>query len=173
MEKIKLFVCAWALALCAGCFTLEKGTLSPEIGTAASMGKNVKPQEHVLVSNYGWYLFNRLPLVCGNARKGAFFPWAFFCNDVDETMLQDRFTDYAAEHGCDVDDLVMFNSEQVLLDVYSIPVPIPYICCYREMQLSGVLVKRPTAAEAASARSEAMKREMKELLKKVPVEESK
>ena len=164
-------MCSAALAFCAGCFSIERAALSPEIGTAASMDKDATPQEHVLVSNYGWYLFNRMPLVCGNARKGAFFPWAFFCNDVDETVLQDRFTDYAAEIGCDVDDLVMFNSEQVLLDIYSIPVPIPYICCYREMQISGVLVKRPTAAEAAAARAAAMKREMKELLKKVPVEE--
>lgn len=171
MAKIDLLICAAALVLCAGCFSIERAVLSPEIGTAASVGKGTTSKEHVLVSNYGWYLFNRVPLVCGNARKGAFFPWVFFRNDVDETKLQDRFTGYASAIGCDLDDLVMFNSEQVLLDIYSIPVPIPYVCCYREMQISGVLVKRPTAADAAAARAEAMKREMKELLKKVPAEE--
>ena len=153
-------------ALCAticltGCFTLD----TADIHTTG--------EEHICVGNSGWYLFNFIPLACGNASEDPMMPWVFFRNDVDETKLQDRFTGYASAIGCDVDDLVMFNSEQVLLDIYSIPVPIPYICCYREMQISGVLVKRPTAAEAAAARAEAMKREMKELLKKVPVEEGK
>ena len=109
----------------------------------------------------------------GHNVEGAVFPRAFFCNEVDETVIQNRITSYAAERGCDVADINIFNNEQVLLDIYSIPVPIPYVCCYREMQISGVLVKRPTAADAAAARAEAMKREMKELLKKVPVEEGK
>ena len=172
MGKTSIFICA-AAALCAGCFSIERAALPPDVGTAASVGKGTTSKEHVLVSNYGWYLFNRVPLVCGNARKEAFCPWVFFRNDVDETKLQDRFTGYASEIGCDVDDLAMFNSEQVLLEVYNIPVPIPYICCYREMQISGVLVKRPSAADAAAARAAAMKREMKELLKKMPGEEGK
>lgn len=173
MGKTGIYLCCAAAVLCAGCFSIERAALPPEIDTAASVGKGTTSKEHVLVSNYGWYLFNRVPIVCGNARKGAFFPWVFFRNDVDETKLQDRFTGYAAEIECDVDDLAMFNSEQVLLDVYSIPVPIPYVCCYREMQISGVLVKRPSAADAAAARAEAMKREMKELLKKMPGEDGK
>ena len=108
---------------------------------------------------------------CGNARKGAGFPWAFFYNDVDENVLQDRLTDYASAHECDVVDLNMFNSEQVLLDVYSIPVPIPYVCCYREMQISGILVKRPDAADESAARGERMKRDMKDLLNRMPKED--
>lgn len=165
-------LCAAASALCAGCFTIETADMSCINGSALNLHEHGgKPYEHVLVSNYGWYLFNRIPFVCGNARRGAGFPWAFFYNDVDETVLQNRLTDYAAEHGCDVVDINMFNSEQVLLDIYSIPVPIPYVCCYREMQFSGILVKRPDAADESAARAERMKRDMKDLLNRMPKED--
>ena len=143
------------------------------LDTKRAYDPSVRAEEHLLVSNYGWYLFNCIPLVCGKARKGATSPWAFFCNEVDETLIQERFTDYAAERGYDVEDIVMFNNEQVLLDVYNIPVPIPYICCYREMQLSGVLVKRPSKADEAARRAREIKREMRALLKSIPEEEQK
>ena len=77
------------------------------------------------------------------------------------------------ERGCDVVDITMFNSEQVLLDIYSVPVPIPYICCYREMQISGVMVKRPDGTDAAALRAGEMKREMKRILDRLPEEDRK
>jgi len=174
MRKLMFPICVAMLAACTGCFTMEKADMaSINKATGVRSDRGGEPREHLLVSNYGWYLFNRIPLACGNARKGAGFPWAFFYNDVDESKIQDRFTDYAAENDYDVEDLVMFNSEQVLLDIYSIPIPIPYLCCYREMQLSGVLVKRRTEADEATKRAIEMKREMKALLDRLPKEEAK
>ena len=174
MRNFRLVPLAAALVFLAGCFSLETADLKNVNGATVSMHEHGgQPEQHILVSNYGWYLFNRLPIVCGNARKGAKFPWAFFYNDVDETVIQDRLTDYAAERGCDVVDITMFNSEQVLLDIYSVPVPIPYICCYKEMQISGVMVKRPDGTDAAALRAGEMKREMKRILDRLPEEDRK
>lgn len=174
MKRHLILPCALLLVVCAGCFSIDTADMKDVHGSTMSLHEHGgQPEEHVVASNYGWYLFNRLPIVCGNARRGAFFPWVFFKNDVDETVIQNRLTGRAAELGCDVADINMFNNEQVLLYVYSIPVPIPYICCYREMQISAVFVKRPDAADAAARRKGQMKREMKELLGRLPGEGAK
>lgn len=161
-----------ALVLCTGCFSIDMADMKDVHGSTMSLHEHGgQPEKHVVVSNYGWYFFNIVPLVCGNARKDAFFPWVFFRNDVDETVIQSRLTERASVLGCDVADINMFNNEQVLLYVYSIPVPIPYVCCYREMQISSVFVKRPDAEDDAARRKGQMKREMKELFKKIRTEE--
>ncbi len=173
-RRYLLLPCTAMLFACAGCFSLDIADMKDVHGSTLSLHEHGgQPKEHIVVSNYGWYLFNRFPLVCGNAKKDAFFPWAFFYNDVDETVIQNRLTGYAAEHSCDVVDINMFNNEQVLLNIYNIPVPIPYICCYREMQISAILVKRPDEEDAAAQRQIEMKREMKDLLDRIPGEDSK
>jgi len=155
-----------------GCFSFEKSNMKFSDKPIAKLHEHGgTPDEHVFASNYGWYLFNVMPIVCGNAREGAVFPWSFFCNEVDETVIQNRITSYAAERGCDVADINIFNNEQVLLDIYSIPVPIPYVCCYREMQISGVLVKPAKVVDEDERRAMEMKQEMKRLLERTKVEE--
>ena len=65
-------------------------------------------------------------------------------------ILQSRLTHYAARKGCDVEELNVFNDEQVLLSIpgTSFPIPLPYIITFREMQISCVLVKSPTKGGA-------------------------
>ncbi len=97
--------------------------------------------EHVVVSNYGWYLFNRFPIACGNATPGASFPWRFFSNQVSSRLLHERMMSYAAARKANVNDLVFFCDEQVFFNVpgSQFPLPIPYVLCFREVQFSGVL----------------------------------
>ena len=119
-----------ALSL-SGCFSLDSSR-DPATG-----------DEHVLVSNYGWRLFNSIPLFCGNAYNGRdqLGPWAFFRDDVTMDKIQGRFMDYAKSNGTTIKDLTYHNYETVLFTIPStaIPIPIPYIICYREIQLSGVV----------------------------------
>lgn len=161
------------LALAGGCFSLETAPIGGDTAKGlrlhASQGT---PVEHVVVANNGWYLFNLWPIACGNASVGARFPWRFFHDDVHQSILQNRLVNYAAARGCDIEELNIFNDEQVLLSIpgSSFPVPIPYIATYREVQYSGVLVKRPPprVLTPEEAKRKSITREMKQLLEEIP-----
>lgn len=129
--KIALFVIF--VALLSGCFSIDRSPI----------GKN--GNEHVVVANYGWTLFNRIPLFCGNAtspeKTRRVGPWAFFRDDVTMEKLQGRFLELAAQEGREATDLVYhdYNTVLMTLPMSGITIPIPYLICYRELQLSGVL----------------------------------
>lgn len=126
--------------LAGGCFSLETAPLRTQAPRGAS---DRAPIAHTVVANNGWYLFNAWPIACGDARADG-SEWVLFRNDVDLDLLHGRLTRHAAARGCDVEELNVFNDEQVLLSIpgLNIPLPIPYVITFREMQLSGVLVKR-------------------------------
>ena len=162
-----------ALLGLSGCFSFETSPIGG--GTAdglrlpASAGA---PVEHVVVANNGWFLFNFIPVACGNTADDATLPWKFFRNSVHERVLHDRITKYAAERQCDLEELNVFNDEQVLLTLpgSSFPIPIPYVITYRELQISGVLVRNEPRAQAddAAARKRAIASDMKRLLESLP-----
>ena len=128
-----------------GCFSLERATI------------RTTGQEHVHVSNYGWYLFHCIPLACGNASSDAWTPWVLFRNDVTMDKIQHRFMGYANGQGCDASDLDYVTNESVMLNIPGInaPLPIPYLLTYREIQLSGVLTQRSSAADEPADAHEA------------------
>ena len=139
------------LALTAGCFSMESAPIQAgSVGALRIRAAGGEPAEHLVVANNGWYLFNAWPLACGNAHENSKFIWRFFSNDVNADILQSRLTHYAARKGCDVEELNVFNDEQVLLSIpgTSLPIPLPYIITFREMQISCVLVKSPTKGGA-------------------------
>ena len=117
-----------ALAL-AGCFSLETAELT-KCG-----------DENLLVTNYGWYLFNVLPVATGNAVEGALSPTVFFRNDVTMDKVQKRAQRYADKKGKRLSDLAYHNHSSVMFNIpgTDFPVPIPYVLTFREIQLSGVL----------------------------------
>ena len=125
--------CLLSLAL-AGCFWLA-GCFS------LSVSKEPGSKNHILVSNYGWYLFNSVPLVGGNASENPTGHFAWFRDDVTMKKIQRRLMDEAEAQGRPVENLVWTNYDSVLFSIpfVSIPFPIPYILTYREMQLSGEL----------------------------------
>ena len=161
--------------LFAGCFSmdvattnsLEKSALAPEDGS---------PKEHVVVSNYGWYLFNCIPLACGNAKPGASFPWKFFSDQVTSTILHDRLMAHAAALNADIKDLAFFRDEKVIFDLpgTDFPIPIPYVLCYREIQFSGTLTQRKAPVPTDDFKRKKALDEMNQLLDKLnPEEETK
>lgn len=115
----------------SGCYSLS----------SSQWNDSVTGEEHVLVSNYGWYLFGVVPLACGNAAKNPIMPWVFFRDDVTMNKIQRNFMLYAETKVCEPTDLFYYNRDSVLFSIpgSSVPIPIPYILTYREIQLSGVL----------------------------------
>lgn len=115
--------------LLAGCFTLETATLT-KCG-----------DENILVINYGWYLFNVLPIATGNAQEKALSPTVFFRNDVTMDKVQMRAQQYADQQGKKLDNLAYHNYSSVMFNIpgTDFPIPLPYVLTFREIQLSGVL----------------------------------
>ncbi len=113
----------------AGCFSIERGIVK------------TTGQEHVLASNYGWYLFHVIPLASGNTSEDPFLPWIIFRDDVTMEKVQDRFFKYVNAVEAKADNLSYTTYESVMFEIpgSNIPIPIPYFISYREIQLSGVL----------------------------------
>lgn len=115
----------------SGCFSIDSHVLH-------STG-----HEHVLVSNYGWTLFHTIPLISGNAtpEDERLFPFALFRDDVTIDKAQEGLARYARARKKKTSTLVYRNDDKVLMSIpgLNIPVPIPYILCYHEVQLSGEL----------------------------------
>ena len=109
-----IFLLACATASLSGCLSTEV-TESETCGT-----------RHIVVSDYGWKLFNWIPI---------------FRSDITMKRVQEELAAEAAKRGAVATDLVYHNSDTVMFDVPLIgfSIPIPYIVCYKEIQLSGVL----------------------------------
>ena len=114
----------------SGCFSIESSCLK------------TTGDSQVIVSNYGWYLFDFIPLACGNANENGYMPWVFFRNDVTMDKIQTRFFSYIGKkEGAKAVNLSYRTNESVLFEIpgSNIPIPLPYIFTYKEIQLSGVL----------------------------------
>ena len=121
-----------------GCFSVEKGRLQ------------TTGEEHVLVSNYGWYLFHFIPLACGNACEERYTPWVIFRNDVTMDKIQSRFFSYVDSQKDVKPVSVSYRTRETVLFEFpgsNIPIPLPYIFTYKEIQLSGVLASKKEEAK--------------------------
>lgn len=162
-----------ALNLCSGCFTMATAT-NESLKHSRHSGMSGTPIEHVVVSNYGWYLFNCIPLVCGNAKPGASFPWAFFSDEVTTDVVQNRLTAYAARQGANLAELNLYVNDNVLFEVPGLqfPIPMPYILCYHERLVSALLMKPPKTPPPAQNIEQNPgnddKRDIKQLLNSIP-----
>ena len=136
------------LMLLAGCYSMDVATTA-QFRNNRILGIDSQPVGHVVVSNYGWYLFDMFPLVCGNPDQDSAFAWTFFDDQVTPNAVHDDLTRFAARNKCEVTDLNFYRDSTCML-------PIPYvnttfgILWYREIQVSGVFVRprRPAAREA-------------------------
>lgn len=165
------FLTACGLLLTAGCFSLETTPLGDASNRTIQLhGDKARASEHVVVSNFGWYFFNRWPIVCGNARVDRWAPWRFFRNDVDENVLQRRLMDYAAARECDVRDLMIFNNAEVLMSIGAggVSLPLPYVISYRELQYSCSLVRRERPPANGREDVQSLREEMRQLLNRIP-----
>ncbi|MGN0853280.1 MAG: hypothetical protein ACI4Q3_07880 [Kiritimatiellia bacterium] len=152
----------------AGCFSLESTSLAAD-GAGAVGTVQGEAVAHVVASNYGWYFFDRWPIVCGNILPGKEGGFVFFRNTVDEKPMLERFIAHARERDCDVVDLQLFNNAEVLMTIGfgGLSIPLPYVVSFRDMQYSGVLVRRTARTRPADERAR-LSREMKSLLNRLP-----
>jgi len=127
--KISSLIFALSLATAlSGCFSLETGKL-PSGG------------EQIVAKNYGWYLFDIVPIFCGNTAEDASCGTVFFRNDVLMDKLQTRVLQAAAKRGKSVDELAWTTYDTVMFTVpiFYISFPVPYVITFHEKQLSGVM----------------------------------
>ncbi len=168
MKWIRLPYAALAISLLAGCYSMDI-SVSDALRDSAPAADGGRRLEHVVVSNYGWYLFNAIPLACGNARPGASFPWTFFSDHVTADILHDRLMAHAAAIRADAHEIIFFRNERVLFNLpgLSLQVPIPYLLAYREMQFSAVLAQRRTPEASAEEKKRKAVEEMNHLLERL------
>ena len=143
MRTLLSTVAAICAILHTGCYSMDVASNEALRKSGMTDGVKTDPIEHVLVSNYGWYLFNCVPVVCGNATPGESFPWKFFSDHVNPVLLHDRMMQYANTKNADIKNLLLSRDEKVFFDIpgSDIPCPIPFFICYHEVQISAVLVK--------------------------------
>lgn len=128
--KFLLTLATFCVTIClTGCFSLDTAVLQKT------------GEEHVVVSNYGWYLFGYIPLACGNAAHNPCLPWMLFRDDVTMEKIQSRYMRYAKDRAKTPHELNYYTNDTVMFTIpgLNFPLPIPYILTYKEVQLSGVL----------------------------------
>ena len=113
-----LFFFTFTLISATMCLT---GCLSTEVSRSEVAGI-----EHIVTSDYGWKLFNWIPI----CRR-----------DITLERVQKALMDEANRRGKTAVGLTYHSMEKVTLDIplLVVTVPIPYIICYHNIQLSGVL----------------------------------
>lgn len=141
-------MCAIALAvtlLVSGCVSVERaGGVAP--AGVSILGAPGTPDEHVLVSNYGYYLFNCIPLFCGNTAREQRGETVWFANEVTLEKTQEILMDEVRSRKCRVAEIQPHVKSTCFFGV------IPYVgttfglVWYKEVQMSAVLVRSQQAA---------------------------
>ena len=82
--------------------------------------------EHIFVSDFGWKLFNWIPI---------------FRSDITLERVQKELMAEAGRRGKVATDLTYHVIDRVSFDIplLVVTLPIPYVICYHSVQLSGVL----------------------------------
>ena len=82
--------------------------------------------EHIFVHDFGWKLFNWIPL---------------FRSDITLERAQKELMSESTRRGKVATDLTVHTYDKVTFDIplVVITIPIPYVICYHEIQVSGVL----------------------------------
>lgn len=127
-----LFIFLSCVTIClTGCFSVE---VAQEPGSHKTQ---------VTASNFGWYLFDFIPLFCGDPDEDWIVPCTFFRDRVTMDVIQSRLLAKARKTGVKVENLTWSNNDSVLLTIplLQVPVPVPYLITYREMQLSAEVTK--------------------------------
>ena len=112
LKRVPLF---FSLAACLG------GCMSTEVSKSEICGT-----EHIFVQDYGWKLFNSIPL---------------FRPDITLKRVRTELEGEAKRRGKTAENLTWHNYDTIIfnLPILYISIPIPYLICYQEVQLSGVL----------------------------------
>ena len=144
-------IIVWAIAMsAAGCCT--QCSVAPEhmkgLGVVGADGEFV---EHYHIRNSGWYLFDKIPLVCGDTNPNSLCGIAFFSDQVRTDTMTRIFNDRVRATDTKPAHVATIVDDGVTVEIpgVSFPLILPYIICYREVQISGVLVRKKEALNEA------------------------
>ena len=149
MRRIKMCVGVLAaLMLTAGCVSVQRAGRVVPTGTTIQ-GTEGTPDEHVHVSNFGYYLFNCIPLFCGNTAQDQRGNTIWFSDEVTLEKTQDIMLDEVRSRKCQVTEIQPQVKSTCFFGA------IPYvgttfgIVWYKEVQMSAMLV-RPQASKGGT-----------------------
>lgn len=161
MLKKITYLSLLTITLLSGCYSFDATPIPlAEYGSLA--GDNGLPKEHVIVENYGWYLFNTVPLITGDTAGDTRGSMSFFSDEVTLDKLQHNLMLYAKEKGYRCADLTVDYNATCMLSM------VPYvgttfgILWYKELQVSANLIYHPTKKQ------QTLKKEMDEILNNIP-----
>ena|GEM_PF-718628 len=146
MRQLEVCVCVVAsLMLVAGCVSVQQ-TNKVSAGVALQ-GTSGTPAEHAYVSNFGYYLFNCIPIFCGNTADDRRGNTIWFSDEVTLAKTQGIMVDHVRNRNCQMAEL----QPQVKSTCFFSSIPYVGttfgILWYKEVQMSAVLV-RPNASGA-------------------------
>lgn len=147
LSQLRFMALAVMLAA-AGCCT--RCSVAPEhmkgLGVVGASGEFV---EHYYVRNYGWYLFDKIPLVCGDTNPNSLCGMSFFSDQVRTDTMTRIFNDRVRATGSKPASVATIVDDWVTFEVpgLSFPLFLPYVVCYRDVQISGVLVREKEAVD--------------------------
>ena len=131
-----------AFAAVSGCVSVERCG-GERLSELSINGTDSKPIEHIVVSNFGYYLFDLFPLIAGNADPDGWFPFVLFSDQVKLSKMQTLLSaEVQKRHGTEVVELTSHYDADPCFSVSLDPKSLlGLIFCCREVQLSAVLVE--------------------------------
>ena len=134
MTRLKIAACMAAASISlAGCFSVE-------VASSPVLGEGV--ERHLIVDNYGWYLFGYVPLLCGNKKLDSWCPISIFCDEVNPQVAYEKVKSLSEREGCEIGNFHLVDDNDVMFEFYSVPVPIPWIVVRKEVCISAYLMKK-------------------------------
>ena len=114
MKRFGLFFALSATLCLTGC-------MSTEVSKSEVCGT-----EHIFVEDFGWKLFNWIPI---------------FRSDITLERVQKELTAESSRRGKVATDITIHTYDTVTFDIplIVISIPVPYVICYHEIQVSWVL----------------------------------
>ena len=122
------FIIAIATVLTAGCTCVE---LTKNFNGQLTEVTDAKPVAHINVDNYGYYLFNTIPLITGDTKNNSF---KLFQDTVQVNSVVDRLTTESKKLGASKTTNIKTSVEETGLITLG-------IFWYKGVQASGNAIK--------------------------------
>lgn len=142
MKTCRFATLAIVLLALSGCYSMRTAS-SPDFSNCRlSAEDGLEPTAHVFVKNDGWFLFDKFPLVCGNANTESWFPWTFFKDEVCTERVQEALVHRAEVRGERIVQMNIINNDATLLQLPGTQgLSVPYLICHHATQISALFAK--------------------------------
>lgn len=141
MKTYRFAIAAIVASMLSGCYSIQTAS-SSDLSNCRLAAEDGVPVAHMFVQNKGWFLFDRIPLVCGNANTDSWFPWTFFKDEVCMEYVQKSIVRRAEARGERIIQMNAINNNVTLMQLPGTQgLSVPYIICHHETQISALFVK--------------------------------